>query len=97
MRRATLILCLCAGLAACVAGPDLPSAERQAQGSTPRLLPISGLLEQAARPDDDFSVILAAAPQARAAVLRTRASSLRGPVIAPSERERLLSSGPRLR
>ncbi|WP_296641417.1 hypothetical protein [Roseinatronobacter sp.] len=97
MRRATLILCLCAGLAACVTSPDLPPAERQAQGNAPRLVPISGLLDQAARPDDVLPVSLAAAPQARAAALRARASSLRGPVIAPSERARLLSSGPRLR
>lgn len=97
MRRATLFFCLCTGLASCMTSPDLPPADRQAQGAAPSLVPISGLLDQAARPDSLTAVSLAAAPQARAAALRARAARLRGPVIAASDRARLLASGPSLR
>lgn len=97
MRRSILLFCLSAGLAACVTSPDLPSADRQAQGEAPGLLPISGLLEQAALSPDVTAASLAAGPQARAASLRARAAALRGPVIATADRARLLASGPSLR
>ncbi|MBN2761353.1 MAG: hypothetical protein JXQ79_12705 [Rhodobacteraceae bacterium] len=93
MHRAILICCLCAGLSACVTPPDLPPADRLAPGTVPSLVPISGMLDQATRPDDETALSVAAAPQARAAALRARAARLRAPVIASDDRGRLLTSG----
>lgn len=98
MHRFVLSCVTCLALIGCVASPDLPPADRQARGDVPRLVPISGLLAQAAPQREGLSAVnVGAAPIARAAQLRARAASLRGPVIAPSDRARLLASGPRLR
>ena len=96
MPRIGLICVLCTALGACTVGPDLPPADRQTRGPAPQLVPISGILDQAAAPVGTLAS-LSAAPQARAAALRARAAALRGPVIAPSDRARLLASGPKLR
>lgn len=97
MRRATLLFCLCTGLASCVTSPDLPPADRQAQGAAPSLVPISGLFAQAAPASDAVALRLSATPQTRAANLRARAVALRGPVIGQDERARLLGSSSRIR
>lgn len=93
MPRAILSCILCAGLtiglASCAPSPDLPMASQQATGPAPRLVPIGGILRQAAREDDATAATLAEVPQARAANLRARAAALRGPVFDPNDQNRL--------
>lgn len=96
MPRALLSCILCAGLttilASCATSPDLPMASQQATGPAPRLVPITGLVRQAAVQDGLTAATLASAPQARAANLRARAAALRGPIFDPSDRNRLTMS-----
>lgn len=86
-RRAVLVLAAL-GLTGCLAPADLPERRSTAQGPTPELLPIRDLLRQHAE-DTDITRLSETSTEARAAALRARAARLRGPVIAPQDRDRL--------
>ncbi|TVP70699.1 MAG: hypothetical protein EA339_12350 [Rhodobacteraceae bacterium] len=81
-------------LVACFAPSDLPPAKSGAAEPTPALLPLSQVLSLAA--EGPRSAQLSAPPDARIAALRARADALRGPVIAPSERQRIEAARRRL-
>jgi len=96
MIRSSLILAVPLALSACLPAPDLPPRRDAGSAPAPALLPTAGLLRRAeAGPTADTGDT--AAPPARAAALRARAARLRGPVVAPAQRARLLASEGRLR
>ncbi|MFU8898321.1 MAG: hypothetical protein ACNA7L_05435 [Roseinatronobacter sp.] len=82
-------------LSACLAPSDLPPRQAAMQGETPHLLPLSAILGQV--DDGPNTDRLTAAPDTRVAALQARAARLRGPVIAPDQRQRMQGSGARLR
>ncbi len=94
--RAVLIACAVLLLSSCLGSPDLPAPRGDGGGEAPQLLPIAGILAQTA--DGVHTARLTdATPEARAAALRRRAATLRGPVLTAQERARMLASNPRLR
>lgn len=82
-------------LIACLAPDDLPPRQAAMQGESPELLPLSSILSQVA--DGPNTPRLTDPPDSRVAALQARAQRLRGPVIAPADRQRLMGSGERLR
>lgn len=78
-------------LSACLAPADLPPRKASFDADPPQLLPLSALLDQTA--DGPNTARLTADPDTRAQALRARAARLRGPVIAPADRQRMLGSG----
>ncbi len=82
-------------LVACFAPTDMPPRQANLQGNSPELLPISTILAQVA--DGPNTARLTDSTDDRVAALQARAARLRGPVIAQGQRERMLSSGDRLR
>ncbi len=82
-------------LSACQAPTDLPPRKASFDADPPQLLPLSALLDQ--RADGPNAARLTADPDTRAQALRARAARLRGPVIAPADRQRMLGSETRLR
>ncbi|MCC5956415.1 MAG: hypothetical protein JJU07_09935 [Natronohydrobacter sp.] len=83
-------------LTACLAPADLPPrSATSATAESPGLLPISQIIARAG--DTPNTPRLTAAPEARVAALQARAASLRGPIIPPAERARMLSAQTRLR
>ncbi len=91
-------LCLVAPLVltACLAPSDLPPrSAASAAAESPGLLPLSQIVNRAA--DTPQTPRLTAAPEARLAALQARAARLRGPIISPAARARMLSARDRLR
>lgn len=82
-------------LAACLTPSDLPPSARAGSGKTPGLVSISSIMARAG--DGPHTARLNASPEARIASLRARAAALRGPIISPSQRQRMLSANARLR
>jgi len=82
-------------LAACLTPPDLPPRERAAIGDSPGLVPTSEIIARAAHGPN--TPRLMASPEARITGLRARAAALRGPVIPPDQRQRMLTAKTRLR
>ncbi|MFN7002413.1 MAG: hypothetical protein ACK4NW_03145 [Roseinatronobacter sp.] len=82
-------------LAACLAPTDLPPRTASFSGESPGLLPLSQIIDRAA--DTPNTARLTAGPDVRIAALQARAARLRGPVISPAERQRLLGARDRLR
>ncbi len=93
MTRSCLILAVPLAVSACLPAPDLPPRRDAGTGPAPALLPTASLLRQAEAGPTAGTV----APRQRAAALRARAARLRGAVIAPARRARLLASEGRLR
>ena len=94
-KRRALIWALPLVLAACLAPSDLPPRQHSHLGDSPGLVPTSGIIARAA--DGPHTARLQAAPEARIAGLRARAAALRGPVIPPDQRARMLGANARLR
>lgn len=82
-------------LAACLTPSDLPPRERVPAGTSPGLVPTSGIVARAA--DGPNTPRLQASPEARVAGLRARAAALRGPVIPADQRQRMMTATTRLR
>lgn len=82
-------------LAACFAPTDLPPRQADMQGASPELLPLSSILAQVE--DGPNTARLTDSPDGRVAALQARAAQLRGAVIAPDQRERMLLSDQSLR
>ena len=82
-------------LVACFAPTDLPPRQATMQGSSPELLPISAIVERVS--DGPNTPRLTASPDNRVAALQARAAGLRGPVIAPEPRQRMMTADQRLR
>ncbi len=82
-------------LAACFAPSDLPPRQADMQGVSPELLPLSSILAQVE--DGPNTARLTDAPDGRVAALQARAAQLRGAVITPDQRERMLLSDQSLR
>ena len=89
--RALLVLAL---LAACAPAPDLGAPPATRTGGWPRLVPLDSLLVQ--RQGLTVTPEVGSGLEARAARLKARAARLRGPVIAPAERTRMLAAWARL-
>lgn len=92
--RALLLLAPLA-LTGCHPPADLPPRSTAATAESPGLLPLSQIVARAA--DTPDTPRLTAAPEARAAALQARAARLRGPIIPPAERARMLGARDRLR
>lgn len=86
-----LILLLCLSLAACAEFPELDGTitPAQAGGNFPELVPLAPLLAQADASDNSAALIETALTP-RLTSLRARATRLRGPVIPPAVRARML-------
>lgn len=91
MRLTLVLLPLLASLSACAEFPELDSTITPAQANAPfpELVPLASLVARADT-NNSASANVEAAITPRLADLRARAARLRGPVIAPAIRDRML-------